>query len=302
MKLSIIIPHKNSPVLLERLLQSLEEIQHLAHIIVVDDHSDANSLILLNKLQSVYKFELFTNDGKGAGAARNTGLHRVDSEWVMFADADDFFIQPFVNDILYYLSSDYDIVFFNVSSCYSETLENAYRDGHIKYIVEKYQKKNDENYLRCGYTPPWGKLYKYSLIKKHQIEFEEILSGNDMMFSIQCGIQAQNICYNPREIYMVTVSSGSLTTTLNQTSFESRFQATIRCNNYLRQHKKSRYQLSVLYFIAKSSQFGLKYMLHVLNVCIKNRSNLFIGLYKLFNVRKVLQDRQNSNYIVSTSK
>lgn len=298
MQLSIIIPHKNTTSLLKRLLLSLKDIWFTSQIIVVDDHSNDKNLKELINLQTQFDFELYQSHGYGAGAARNEGLRQVKGRWVMFADADDYFIHPFAEKVTSYLQSDYDIVFFNVTSCYSETKERAYRDEHIKKITQEYLKTGNENYLRCCYTSPIGKLFKGSFLKSNHITFEEILTGNDMMFSIRSGVLASKIYYDSTEIYMITVSSGSLTTTLSIEAFESRFLATIRCNNYLRKNHKSLFQISVLYFIVKSYQFGFKYAMHVLKICCINRSNILIGIGKIFKYRKVLQDRQNQRIII----
>lgn len=295
--ISLLIPHKNSSKLLHRLIQSCLNVK--MQIIVVDDGSCEDEYKAVEQLRDKYSFELYNNEGKYAGGARNTALKYAKREWILFADADDYFTPLFAPLIEKHQVSDCDIVFFNISSCISDTGEKAFRDEHIKSIAKKYVDSGDDNYLRCCYTAPWGKLYKRRLIKDNNIVFDEVIAANDMMFSVKCGLAATKIAYDENELYCNTVSKGSITTTVSKDRFESKLNVTLRVNDLLRQYGKGKYQVSVLYFIGKSSQFGISYTLHVLTECIKHRSNFFIGIKKLIHYKRVLRDRQNSAYTIN---
>lgn len=114
---SIIIPHKNIPDLLQRCLNSIPRRTDI-QIIVVDDNSDPKKVDFEHfpgvgeKCVEVY----FTKEGKGAGYARNMGLKYAKGKWLLFADADDYFVDdllPFFDEYVY---SVLDIVFFDVES------------------------------------------------------------------------------------------------------------------------------------------------------------------------------------------
>lgn len=293
--LSIIIPHYNSPCLLDNLLRTIHNHQEI-QVIVVDDNSNLQ-LDEYESLKKSYKNVLFlknTNQSKGAGSARNVGLEHVQGKWLMFADADDFFLDSLADKFNQYKESDYDIVFFDVNSCYSDTLEPAYRDEHVKSIASKYLRTKNEGYLRYNYLAPWGKLIRQSLLAGNYIEFEKIVAGNDMMFSVKSGLAAKKICYDSTPIYIITLSAGSITTTLTKDRFDSRFKATLRINKLLRDNNQSAFQASVLYFLAKAHQFGLKYMINVIFMCMKHRANIFIGFNKISRYNKIIQNRQNT--------
>ena len=75
---SIIIPHKNTPRLLERCLCSIptwDEIQ----IIIIDDNSNSESVDFSHFPGNGRKNTeiLFTKEGKGAGYARNLSLIHI---------------------------------------------------------------------------------------------------------------------------------------------------------------------------------------------------------------------------------
>ena len=291
MDFSIIIPHKNSSRLLARLIKSVDynDIQ----IVVVDDNSNLSEFNKLIELSRCFPFELYKNEGKFAGGARNTGLKYARGKWILFADADDYFEPNLDEKLKKYESSDADIIYFNVISRYNNGTK-AYRDEHIKSIAHKALRTKQMDYFRFCYTAPWGKIIRRSLIEEKKISFEEIIAGNDMMFSVLSGLYADKILYDDVPLYCVTVTANSITTTLSRERFDARFDATLRVNDFLRKHKKSHYQISILYFLGKSYQFGLCYMFLSIKKCFVHRSNLFIGMKKILNVNKVLVDRQNT--------
>lgn len=294
MTYSIIIPHHNSSSLLERLLKSIPAIDDI-QVIVVDDHSNKIERDAVISLSDKYRFEFYDNESKTAGGARNTGLRHAVGMWIFFADADDYFESTMPALMSKYKDSEYEIVFFNVTSRYTNSGDVAYRNEHVQSIAKKVIQTGDYDYLRYCYTAPWGKMIKRSIIEDNDIHFDEVVAGNDMWFSVNIGLAAKSVAYEDSPLYCITVTGNSITTTLSKDRFESRFLVTLRINNLLRSKGKNKFQISVLYFIAKSYQFGLKYMLHVWWLCIKNRSNPFIGMHKLLNVVKVMKDRQNTN-------
>ena len=292
MTFSIIIPHKNSIVLLKRLLSSIPQRPDL-EIIIIDDNSTEEQKEQLKNIQNNQIRLFFNNTEYGfAGKARNIGLKNAQGMWVIFADADDFFTNEFNEILNEYSQSEADIIYFHTTSIYNDTLKTAYRHLAINQILHSSNKEN----IRYKHTVPWGKMIKRELIEHNKIAFDEIISGNDMMFSIKIGHQAKNIDISDKVLYVTTVNQGSITTTFNKITFESRFQATLRVNQYLRKIKKNGYQMSILFFLAMSYKFGIPYTLHVCKELILNRSNPFIGWRKLFSFKKVIQDRANPQY------
>lgn len=89
---SIIIPHKNIPVLLQRCLSSIPRRNDI-QVIVVDDNSDLQMVDFSSfpGLEDPFVEVVFTKEGKGAGYARNIGLDKVKGKWLLFIDADDYF-------------------------------------------------------------------------------------------------------------------------------------------------------------------------------------------------------------------
>lgn len=297
---SIIIPHKNSVDFLLTLLSSIPDTPDY-EVLIVDDNSDEACLIKLHSMTFNANVRMFYNEkSEGAGKARNIGLEHSTGKWILFADADDFFHKNMPNILTLCKDSDADIIYFYVDSVYLDTMKAAYRHERYTQLVDGYLElpSLNEDKLRFYFTPPWGKIYCRSLLVKYQIYFEEILTGNDMMFSLKAAWAAKKIEAYRKILYTVTVSQGSLTTTMSKMHFESRFQAVLRCNDFLRNINKSRYQMSVLYFLMKSNRFGLCYICHVVGELRKHRSNIFIGIKKIFAFNSVIRDRENARFLI----
>ena len=98
-KYSLIIPHFNIPDLLGRLLLTIPQRNEL-QVIVVDDVS-TKEIDKLEKLKSKYSWiEWYSTETNGGGGkARNVGLSHASGEYIIFADADDFFL-PDLNEVL----------------------------------------------------------------------------------------------------------------------------------------------------------------------------------------------------------
>ena len=208
---SIIIPHKNVPELLERLIKSIPMRDDL-EIIVVDDHSDASVIAQLKCIDRKNLSLIFSQEGNGAGYARNCALPVVKGKWVLFADADDFFNSEFDDFLDAYVNSEADIVYFNANSVDSESYKPSNRADHLHKFIDDYFKDNEhgELIMRYLFTEPWCKMVKRDLIENNNIKFEETSIRNDVRYSYLVGYFAGNIIVDERQLYCVTTRQNSV--------------------------------------------------------------------------------------------
>ena len=233
---TIIIPHKNSPKLLQRCLDSIPQREDL-HIIVVDDNSDTDK-VDFNNFPGLERKDIevyYTKEGKGAGYARNVGLAHADCEKVLFADADDYF-NYCLNEILdEYKNDDTDIVFFNRlnvdSQYYTYSNKRDWYGKHFKTYEEN--PKIGELLFRYEYDPPHCKLIKKSLIDEYNIKFEETTNQNDVRFSYMTGHHAKSIKVDFRAIYTVTYNPKSVMFTWNPEKIKTRIEVYCRKTAFL---------------------------------------------------------------------
>src|SRR5699024_4128600 len=138
--ISIIIPHYNSWLKLEELLNTIPH-NPCFEIIVVDDKSD--NLNKMGEMELSFPDVLFLkNDlnNKGAGVARNIGLKHATGKWLLFADADDRFTPNLIDKIQQFIQSEYDIIYFRPSSFNDKTGEITKRHAQYERLVNNYLK------------------------------------------------------------------------------------------------------------------------------------------------------------------
>lgn len=92
MLVSVIIPVYNAAPFLKQAVLSATSLSEVREVILVEDHSQDNSLMVCKELSSTPKVSLLTHTAnRGASVARNTGLAAIsnESKYVAFLDADD---------------------------------------------------------------------------------------------------------------------------------------------------------------------------------------------------------------------
>lgn len=208
---TIIIPHKNIPDLLNRCLLSIPHKDDI-QIIVVDDASRNVEALEQLALSFPYVEFIYTKEGKGAGYARNVGLTKAKGEWLIFADADDYFSESFERLVNQHSKDKADIVYFAADSVYSESLKHSPKLDNRNNRIEKYlsNPRKIEEYCRYFHTEPWAKMIRRELVEREQIKFDETPLANDFYFSVVSAYYAKNIIFDNHVIYMYTEREGSL--------------------------------------------------------------------------------------------
>lgn len=301
---TIIIPHKNTPQLLERCLSSIPD-NSAIQILVVDDNSTSCVVDYLKSIAYKYSSALFiySKESKGAGYARNVGLKYAKGKWIIFADSDDFFTNDAFLYFNEYVNSCYDVVYFEPCSAYSDTLLPAERHLYYKKLIDDF-KENDifsNEKLRYNFGVPWCKMILRNIIEENNILFDEIMFSNDIMFSLKIGYYAQNIYAVPKVVYCVTVTEGSLVNRHSKASLKCRFEIVLKQNAFLRSIGKSIYQKSIMHYLKLSLYYGFFTFFDFIIMAISAKSNFLIG-YKdwfknYFNSNKLA--RNNKRYIIN---
>lgn len=209
---SIIIPHYNIPDLLMRCLHSIP-VRSDVQVIVVDDCSPGAEKYLERYPELSRPCLEFYSTPKGgsAGRARNVGLDHAKGKWLIFADADDFFVEDIDSILNEYVNADSDIVFFRHKSVMSENINMPSGRDDNDAFFNNYKKSHDEYIFRCDYPVPWGKMIKRSLVDDNGFRFDETRWSNDYYFSVTTGLKANKIEVVDRYMYILTERSGSLT-------------------------------------------------------------------------------------------
>lgn len=239
-QLSILIPHYNTPDSLMKLISSIPSRDDI-EIIIVDDNSNVDLSELVKYIEERKNVYIYKNNSgvKGAGASRNIALQYIRGEWILFADADDFFLDDFYDKIVPYLESENDMVYFPPTSMDIKTGETSSR--HVMYmeLVENYIKEPTLKRLtemKYGFCTPWSKLIRASVIQKNDIQFDPIMVSNDIMCMTKCAYYSKEIVASNNTIYCVTRGGKTLTSKKDEGRFDTRINVLINRYLFLKEH------------------------------------------------------------------
>lgn len=99
--ISIITPAYNAGKVIDRAVDAIvPQMDSNVEWVIVDDGSTDGSGAYLDKIAAVHpRIRIIHTPNRGAGAARNTGIHEAHGEWIAFLDADDYFTDTAIADI-----------------------------------------------------------------------------------------------------------------------------------------------------------------------------------------------------------
>lgn len=120
MDLSIIIPVYNAAPLLNRCLDSIfnQKTQYTYELILVDDGSNDNSVEII-KSRKEKNITLYQQKNSGPSAARNKGIELAKGEFIAFLDADDFWLNGFIEKTLSFIKTNNELVAVSVAQRYT---------------------------------------------------------------------------------------------------------------------------------------------------------------------------------------
>lgn len=142
MEISVIIPVYNASEFLEKAVDSALQHDEVKEIVLIEDKSTDNSLEICERLASGNsKIKLYQHPDKenhGAGATRNLGLEKAQSEFIAFLDSDD-----------YYLPNRFDAekeIFKNA------TIEGVFGAIGVEYLSEKGKEEFQSKFKNISLT------------------------------------------------------------------------------------------------------------------------------------------------------
>ena len=284
---SFIIPHKNCPNLLQRCVDSIPERDDV-QVIVVDDNSEEGKKPSLKERKNLQVILLDAEHSKGAGRARNVGLNHAKGKWLLFADADDYYKEGFLNVLEKYKDTDKDVIYFNYE----------YRDGISGKILppmrwSKIYNEFDGSKIACDRIRfcnkvPWTKMVRNSYIEKFHIEFEEVPNGNDMYFSLIVGYNTENFFVVKDCVYVYLKNVDSLVN--KKTNFDGllcRLQHRIQLNAFYEFVGYPSWRMSLLRLIIHYSiDTGFSFLFRLLpklKLLYKHKNDWILNLNNLYS-------------------
>jgi len=209
---SFVIPHHNTPDLLQRLIDSIPQRDDI-EIIVVDDNSDEDKKASITR-PDVKTIFIDKEHTKGAGHARNIGIEAATGKWLLFADADDFYCPNFISILDDYKDDDIEMLLYSIDSVNGETLsqDRYFRvSSHRKFVLNYDGSKETSNNLLFLAFGPWRKMLLTDYVKSYGFQFEEIPKDNDHLFSLLTSYFCKKWKVDKRSVYTLTYTEGSIT-------------------------------------------------------------------------------------------
>jgi len=267
----IIVPHFNGSNHVLKLLESIPNLPWLK-VYLVDDHSSKVHLECLEKVVLRYEYVelLYVPVGmKGPGVARNLGIESSNADWLLFADADDFFTKNAFNIIKAVREIECEVVFFPPTSIVMGSNKESTRHKHYIDLFHKYKEHNNKNVFFKFYAP-WSKLISRKLLNKNLIRFDDGIGGEDNVFSLKTVFYAEKIHATNETVYCIVENDNSLTANYSNQVLQNHFNSMCRYNDFLQQHNLSEYQSWMLGWVIRGHQISIKNTFNWLKISIKN--------------------------------
>lgn len=229
-KLTVVVPYYNDLSGLRRLLETIP-VRDVS-VIVVDDNSNASedALLLKDDCPDV-RFYKNTSAISNAGSARNLGLSKVNTPYVLFADSDDFFCEGAFERLSGVLDQDFDCAYFLTEAVSS--VEDGMPERNVFYnsLIERYS--SGDNSIRYEFVVPWSKIVSMKLIRDNNIGFDEVPVSNDMYFSLMVGIYSKVIKVIDKYLYCVVKNGTGISTNMSASKSMCRLKVNMRCNELM---------------------------------------------------------------------
>ena len=171
-KLSIIVPVYNVEKYVSRCIDSIlnQEYRNI-ELILIDDGSTDESGAICDSYKNDSRVRVFHQKNKGVSSARNLGIEVSEGEYLIFADADDWFAKNAFSEIIYNCD-DADLVMFGAYN-YTEHLDGEY------ILTERYSFSKK---LPYGVTDVYADIFGKSVVLWNKMIKREVIL--DLRFDV----------------------------------------------------------------------------------------------------------------------
>ena len=188
--ISIIVPAYNAEKSLKKSIESIVEQEYKSYeIIIVNDGSKDGTKEVCQELVDLYPtIKIIDSENRGVSSARNLGLEVANGDWIGFLDSDDCML-PRSLEVLADQTRQTDIKWI-IGNFISQNEKSGEKILNRQYFNEKVH-TGTLNELPVfsasrNFHCVWGKLYAKSVIKTHQIRFDESREyGEDLLFNLK---------------------------------------------------------------------------------------------------------------------
>ncbi len=247
--ISTIIPFYNGEKHLREVINTLKKqtigFENIEIILVNDCSNDSSPKIakqLASEYENCYFYDLsltYTEKSGYPGRPRNLGLRNVHSDYVIFLDIDDYYVDN-AFEILYdeIIKTDADFVLANhyINSDNGSIKNNLCKSDSADEIIltpTESQSKFDKVTTGC-FIAAWGKIFDYKFICDNNLIFFEDGPTEDADFYFQTLAACEKMCILPNTyLYMYNEYGDSTIHNSSERLFLAFFNGLRRINDFL---------------------------------------------------------------------
>lgn len=213
--LSIIIPIYNVEKYINKCLDSIfiNSIDiNLFEVIIVDDGTPDRSMELVSEYTKLYaNITVITQENRGLGEARNTGVKFAKGKYLWFVDSDDWLIENAICNIINLLNlhkPDILAIDYIYSTGEKSAIKNYAKSGHIY---------TGKDYLNINYVqnPVQYYVISSSFYFKNSLNFKKGIYHEDSLFTPKALFLANSVMFYNEICYVYNVREGSIMTSPN---------------------------------------------------------------------------------------
>lgn len=307
-KLSIIIPFKNSGKNIIKTLKSIKQqkiVSNEYEVLLINDFSDKKDLLRVEKQIKNHKnFKLFNSKKKtiGPGHARNLGVKYSLGKYILFLDSDDCLNKNALKKILKIIDKiNCDIFAFRFKI--QDTLNVMHRKSRDDLHLLKLNKKEIyKKYLDTSIIPQIiSNLFLREFLKKNTIKFKEGYF-EDILFFLKSIYFSNLIVIDKNIFYIKNNVKNSIVNSISEKHIFDHFNAYSDTFKFLKK-KIKKIDIKKLNFFYVKGIVGLTsvYIIKATKSQVTNsKKNMFFSIiYKLYS--KILLDSK-VKYVYKTDK
>lgn len=210
---SVIVPVYKSEMFLDKCIQSiLSQTYANLELILVDDGSPDNSGKMCdNYAKKDKRVVVIHKENGGTCSARNAGLERVNGQYIMFVDGDDWLALDCIEYLMRIMQeNDADM---SMTDCVFTTRNMKQNEvDNIRKLTPE-QATCEILYVK---TPvgPWNKLYATDIVKNNNLTFSVPWFGEGLWFSVMAAQYSHTIAYGHRKVYIYRKNNPNSGTTV----------------------------------------------------------------------------------------
>ena len=211
-KISVIIPVHNGEKTIAKCLRSLlQQTDHDFDTIIINDNCTDKTLAICNKMiANNKKFTIINSHERGISNARNTGIRLAQTDYIMFADCDDYLDKTAIESVSNIVTKNtVDLLVFEYEVITRKQPAHTYSRNKVEHC-------NKEDFIKCILMEEkyggvvWNKVFKKDLFKKTLFN-EKYKIGEDLDLVLRYIRNTDKIYYTDKVLYYYVKNNSSIT-------------------------------------------------------------------------------------------